>query len=218
MPLTHRFAAVFAGVSSLLVIHALVTSVAVAGPNDNFTLPLHAEIGVQACGPLAVDCRSTLATVNVPPHTGVTIYLMAANHINLAGVQTAFEWDSEWVFLGSIFDCAPAQLNAVVPAVPGGPTAGSVATAFNCVTHGDLLILGRLLMTSGSIGCVRQVQSSYPFGIHVIDCVTNVDQILAGQEYRLGTICVSTGGHDACNIPSPAVAPTTWGQIKASYR
>ncbi|HWN83400.1 MAG TPA: hypothetical protein VNM87_14985, partial [Candidatus Udaeobacter sp.] len=156
----------------LVLLTALVWSIpAGAGLNPNFSLPLHAEGGHQGCGPLAVDCLSNRPTVNIAANTDVTIYLMVSNHNSLAGVQTAFEWDAGWVHVGSLFDCAPGQLNAVVPAAPGGPKAGSVVTAFNCVTSGQLLILGRMWMTSGASGCLHQVESSYPFGNHAVDCL-----------------------------------------------
>ncbi len=187
------------------------------GANPNISLPLHAESGCHGCGPLTVDCLQHRPTVNIPPHTSVTIYLMAYNYFALAGVQTAFAWDSTWVLMGALFDCVPGQLSAVVPTSPGGPTAGTVATAFNCVTSGNLLVVGRLLMISGPSGCLSQVQSTYPGGIHVVDCNLGTDAIPDSQQARLGKICVAIGGHDAC-APVIPVRGTTWGQVKATYR
>jgi PKD repeat protein len=185
------------------------------GANPNIVLPLHAEAGCHGCGPLPVDCLGNRPTVNIPPNSQVTVYLMAFSYTALAGVQTAFDWDPSWILLGALFDCVPGQLTAVVPVPPGGPTAGTVATAFDCVTSGNLLVVGRLLMMAGPSGCVSQVQSTYPGGIMVVDCSLGTDHI--ANEQRLGSICVASGGHDACDIPIP-VRPATWGQVKATYR
>jgi hypothetical protein len=183
------------------------------GQNPDIRFPLHAAPGCNSCGPIAVDCRSQRPTVSVPPNSSTTIYLMAVHHSALAAVQTAFRWDPGWVLFGSLFDCLPGQLNAVVPVPPGGPTAGTVATAFDCVTSGELLVLGRLIMKSGASGCLEQVASSYPFGNHAVDCSQGVDQT---SDDRWGRICVG-GGIDACDPTNP-VEPVTWGQVKTIYR
>jgi hypothetical protein len=155
--------------------------------------------------------------VNIPGNGLFSVYLLAANHHALAAVQTAFAWDSNWQLLGAIFDCLPGQLTVVTPVPPGGATAGTVATAFNCVTSGQVLVIGRLLMSAGTSGCLSQVQSSYPFGIHAVDCSLGMDQIPDSQQARLGKICVAQGGVDAC-APTVPVQSATWGQVKATYR
>jgi PKD repeat protein len=188
-----------------------------SGANPLVQLPLHAALGCEDCGPPAVDCEQNPPTVDIPPNTTVTIYLMAYHYNAVIGVQTAFAWDPGWTLSAAVFDCLPGQLSAVVPAEPGGPTAGTVATAFNCMTSGDLLVIGRLLMTSGASGCLGQVESSYPFGTCVLDCSQGVDPV-PDRLSRLGKICVSNGGIDACAIVIPAVQPATWGQVKATYR
>ena len=187
------------------------------GANPMISLPLHAVPGCQGCGPLAVNCREVNPTVNIPGNGLFSIYLLAANHSALAAVQTAFAWHSSWELLGAIFDCLPGQLTVVTPVPPGGATAGTVATAFNCVTSGQVVVIGRLLMRAGATGCLSQVQSSYPNGIHAIDCSLGMDLIPDFQPFRLGKICVAQGGVDAC-APLIPVQSSTWGQIKASYR
>jgi PKD repeat protein len=185
------------------------------GANPNATLPLHAAPGCDDCSVAPIDCLGNLPTVNVAPNSAVTIYVMAFNYTALAGVQTAFAWDPSWILLGSLFDCLPNQLNAAVPTSPGGPTAGTIATVFDCMTSGQLLVLGRMIMITGSTGCLSQVRSSYPFGTHVLDCSVLVDDIR--EETRLGKICVGPGGYHACHTLNP-VRPATWGQVKATYR
>jgi hypothetical protein len=75
-----------------------------------------------------------------------------------------------------------------------------------------------MFFVSGT-GCIGQIESSFPFGIHALDCHQEIDQIFPsepGQRGRLGKICVGAGGHDACDRVTP-VAAATWGRIKASY-
>jgi hypothetical protein len=160
--------------------------------------------------------------VNVLPSTDYTIYLMVANYLHVAGIQTAFDWDPGWVLNDVLFNCRANQLNAILPdpGRPGGPSTGTVSTAFDCVTGPALAVIGRLRFTSGPGGCITQVQSCYPFGVHAIDCANGIDLINANDPYqrlRLGKICVGQGGHDACD-PIIATEPATWGRIKASYR
>jgi PKD repeat protein len=187
------------------------------GANPQISFPLHASAGCHDCGPIQVDCMGVRPTVNIPGNMSVTIYLLAFNYSALAAVQTAFDWHSSWELYSAIFDCLPGQLTVVTPVPPGGATAGSVATAFNCVTSGQLLVIGRLLMNAGAVGCLSQVQSSYPNGIHAVDCSLGVDLIPDSQQLRLGKICVAQGGVDAC-LPVIPVQSATWGQVKATYR
>jgi PKD repeat protein len=186
------------------------------GANPHITLPLHAVPAVAGCAVTEVDCQLARPTVNVPPNTSMTIYLMAFNYSSLTGVQTAFEWDADWILCGAAFDCAPQQLSARLPSRPGGPKAGTITTAFNCMTTGNLLVIGRLFMTTGLMGCLRQVQSSYPFGTCALDCNQQVDLIMDPLDERLGRICVTEGGNDTCK--PVVVRATTWGQVKATYR
>ncbi|HWN81668.1 MAG TPA: hypothetical protein VNM87_06210, partial [Candidatus Udaeobacter sp.] len=141
------------------------------------------------------------------------------------GVQTAFAWDPGWVLTSSNWTCRGNQVTVVTPHGAGGPTDGSIVTAFDCVTGASLDVVGYLTFQAGTTGCLRQVQSSYPFGIHVLDCLQGIDMIPDSQAGRLGRICVQTGGMDACapGPPPPNCDPvpverTTWGQIKGTYR
>jgi hypothetical protein len=75
-----------------------------------------------------------------------------------------------------------------------------------------------MFFVSGT-GCIGQIESSFPQGIHALDCQQQYDRIFPselGQGARLGKICVGPGGHDACDRVTP-VAAATWGRIKASY-
>ena len=65
-------------------------------------------------------------------------------------------------------------------------------------------------------GCISQVQSSFPFGCHALDCNQDIDRIMENGIQPLGRMCVGQGGVDACDFPI-AVEPATWGRIKATY-
>ncbi len=197
-----------------------VATAASAGLNPNFTLPLHAKASsFEPCdGYLPVDCVNHLPVVNIAPGP-TAVFLFVMNYAEVAGVQTAFQPDGSWIFLFGLWDCQPGQLNAVMPAPPFGPTAGSIATAFNCLAGPQLAVVGRMFffLNTNANGCLEQVQSSYPFGICVIDCQLAVDRILSGQEARLGKVCIGPGGNAPC-VQTTAVESATWGQIKAQYR
>lgn len=208
----------YASVAMALMALCLSTN-AFAGANPQVTLPLHAKPSTfeQCNGYLPVDCVSTLPTTNVAA-APIAVFLFVFNHHNVAGVQTAFEWPG-WNLTFGLWDCQGGQLSAVTPANPGGPVAGSITTAFNCVNSTSLLIVGRLhLVPAGQAGCIKQVQSVFPNGIHVLDCAQGTDLITdsALDRQRLGEICVGTAGNTGCN-PVAAVEPSTWGSIKASY-
>lgn len=201
----------YAPVMALMAL--VLATTAFAGQNPQVTLPLHAKASsFEPCpGYLPVDCRAVQPTVDVPAGAPVAIFLFVMNYNSVAGVQTAFQ--TSWTFTFGLWDCQPGQLNAVTPAPPFGPTGGTITTAFNCLNGPALGVIGRMFFIP-STGCIEQVQSSYPFGIHVLDCAQGIDQIT--QAPRLGKVCVGQGGVNACE-PLVAVEPATWGSIKAQY-
>ncbi len=201
----------YAPVMALMAL--LLATTAFAGQNPEVTLPLHAKTSsFEPCqGYLPVDCRANQPNVEVLPGAPVAIFLFVMNYNSVAGVQTAFQ--TNWSLIFGLWDCQPGQLNAVTPVAPFGPTAGTITTAFNCLNGPALGVIGRMFFSPTS-GCIEQVQSSYPFGIHVLDCAQGIDQI--AQAPRLGKVCVGPGGNPACN-PLVAVEPATWGSIKAQY-
>ena len=196
-----------------------ITTTAFGGANPYVTLPLHAKpSSFEPCfGYLPVDCEGVRPTVNIPSAGPIAIFLFFYNYTGVAGVQTAFVWPG-WSLTFGLWDCQSGQLSAVTPVNPGGPTAGTITTAFNCVNGGALAVVGRIhLVPAGAPGCVSQVQSSFPGGINVLDCAQGTDQIPDSQALRLGKICVGQGGVDACLVPHTAVESSTWGSIKAQY-
>src|SRR3990172_11743375 len=131
---------------------------AFGGPNAQFTLPLHVKpSGFEACqGYLPVDCMGTRPTTQVGAGPAA-IFLFVNNHQQIAAVQTAFEWTPGWNLNFGLWDCQPGQLFAHQVENPGGPTAGTIATAFNCLNSPALAVIGRIHMISPGSGCVRQV-------------------------------------------------------------
>ena len=192
------------------------SSIAFAGLNPEITLPLHFKAGSFAnCTDFApVDCESNRPDLNAVPGAGIA-FLLAYNHTSLAGVQTAFDFGG-WTLMFGLWDCQVGQLTAVTPANPGGSRDGSITTAFTPVTTGELIAIGRMFFQVPATGCLSQIQSTYPFGIHVIDALLQNDEIHDAKSGRVGKLCVGAGGIDAC-APVTAVEPTTWGKVKAQY-
>lgn len=215
----------YAPVAMCLLALCLVSSIAFAGSNPSITLPLHGKAGQSgscAAGLTAVNCLpppgGLRPRVNVLASEVLRIYVLMANYTAVAGVQTAFNWDAGWVFDdGPFMTCRANEVPGDLPnpADPGGPITGSFVLAFDCVTTGTVAVLGRMDFTSGTSGCLYQIQSGYPFGTHAQDCSNGRDLIPDGA--RLGKICVGQGGVDACD-PVSAVESATWGSIKASYK
>ena len=205
-PVIALFALIMAGTAAM----------AQEGQNPQVTFPLHyKQSSFEACtGVAPVDCTTNRPVVAATSGTAAAIFLLVNNTTALAGVQTAFQFDATWVLTFGLWDCQGGQLSAVQPSMPGGPTAGSITTAFNCVTAGGLITIGRMFFTGPTAGCISQVQSTYPFGNHALDCTQGVNQIT--EDARLGKVCVGAGGVDACDPVSP-VENATWGGIKAQY-
>jgi hypothetical protein len=214
---------------AMILIALCMSSMAYAGANPNFTLPLHAiapATFTETCStpqdpPTNLDCINVRPTVDVPcPGTGV-IYLYVMNHNELKGVQTAFEWGGAggWSVIFGNWDCQPGQLSLHTPVNPGGPDAGLLNTAFNCVLSTQLQVIGFMTMNLAPVGCINQVQ---PIGsaFQALDCDLALDEFTVPPDEnaaRLGMVCCVSGGVDACD-PLIAVEPTTWGSIKSQYR
>jgi hypothetical protein len=204
-------ATVMMALAALLVI----SSASFAGQNPQVTFPLHyKQSSFEACTGIApVDCLTNRPTVTANAGSPACIFLLVNNTTSLAGVQTAFDFGG-WPFAFGLWDCQGGQLSATTPSGTGGPTNGTITTAFNCVTSGTLQVIGRMFFGTAPSGCVSQVQSSFPFGTFALDCQQGNDLIT--ESARLGKVCVGAGGVDACDPVSP-VEGATWGGIKAQY-
>jgi hypothetical protein len=206
-----------------------VSSTASGGQNPNATYVLHAKPGLTGGCTVAgqPDCLpgpgGVQPTVIVDPATEYRVFYYLNNTQCVGAMQTAFQWDTGWVIdpneSGVTFSgCQGNQLTIASPQNPsGGPTDGTLTTAFDLLTA-PFMLIGRMDFLSGPSGCLFQVQSILPFGCHVVDCNNEADlhdpSLLPDA---FGRICVSAGGHNACPPLNP-VEPATWGSIKATYR
>lgn len=212
--------------SPVIALPALVLSslLAHAGQNPDFTLPMHGiwpATFTETCDTPAaqgVDCSpSGRPTVNLP--AGATgpgvVYLFMNNHAAVRGVQTAFEF-APWTMLFGRWDCL-AALPETVPSNPGGPRHGLLCFAWPCVTDPSLLVIGSMTMNLTGSGCITQVQPERSTFL-ALDCNLEIDEFgLPEGAGRLGSVCIGSGGHDACDRVVP-VESATWGRIKRSYR
>jgi len=182
--------------------------------NSDTRLVMHGiETAFGVCE-IADPCEPGPPTVDVPVGSTIAAYLLIHSHQSVAGVQTAFEW-GQWVFLFGLWDCQVGQVSGVTPAPPGGPTAGTIATAFDVITGPGSGIIGRMHLVATTPGCINQVLSSYPFGNHVVDDQAWVTEIWVDY---WGSICAGSGqGMNTCGPSSTPVEPSTWGGIKAQY-
>ena len=197
------------------VIAAAVVVCLAPGMAHGLALPLDAVETVFG-GCADSDCCPDV-NVQAGPMGNWAVYLLINNFDEVAGVQTAFEIDPSWALLFQLWDCQGNQVVGTQPAPPWGPQSGTIATAFDCVTGGDCIVVGRMQFISGAAGCVGQVQSAFPFGTHIIDCAGRDFQIT--NEECLGRVCIDPEpGHNACDCKATPVEPATWGGIKTQYR
>lgn len=187
------------------------------GGNTCTTMMLHAvSTSFAACDDLGgLDCDTVPATVDVTGLGQFASFLIYRNYEEVAGGQCAFTVDPSWVFTFGLWDCQGGQVNGTTPAAPWGETSGTIATAFNVVSGGQIAVIGRLHWATAASGCLDiDTESSFPFQTHVIDGVGVVTPVIPQNRGRL---CVGTGGYDACDFVVPVEA-TTWGGIKAQYQ
>ena len=173
--------------------------------------PLHAiQLGTGECA-IGNPCEYGPNTAVFPGFLTV-IYIWGRNVPgNIAGIQTAFDWDpGTWILVTSEWNCQVNQVTTHVPSGPG-PLAGTITTTFDCITVGGSLIIGKLYMLPSS-GCLRQVQSALSYGTCIFACPEGAGPI---DPVDCGTICVNEPGVNAC-WPE-AVESATWGRIKSQW-
>ena len=163
-------------------------------------------------GPCEIQDPCPNPAVNAPLGATIAAYLIVRNHTEVGAMQTAFEW-GQWTFLFGLWDCQMNQVNGTVPAPPGGPTAGTIATAFDCLAGPSSAVIGRMHLVVTGSGCITQTMSSFPFGSHVVSCTGDVMSV---DPSCWGSVCAPSGGIDACASCAccTPVEPTTWGNIK----
>ncbi len=197
----------------------LMSSTALAN-NADTTLPLHALATTYGPCPIPPPsgpdpCTQGTLLVDVPMGGGIAVYLLARNYDDCAAVQTAFDWPPAWPFTFGLWTCQSNQVSGTTPTAPG-PTTGTISTAFDCLSGGVTAPIGTMHFAAVTApGCMSQINSSYPFETHIVDCTGGTHEI---NVLNRGAICAATPGSvNACDSVIP-VEPATWGDIKNQYR
>jgi hypothetical protein len=200
-----------------------IGTTAFGGANPQFTFPmhgLHPATFQENCATVAdIDCLpgGVRPTVNLPGPLGGpgVVYFFVNNHNELKGAQTAFDFGT-WSLVFGNWTCQPGFLALHVP-TGSGPDDGLLNAAWNCFAGTQLQTIGFMTMNMPS-GCITQV---LPTGslFQALDCDLNLDEHdgTGADAARLGSVCVDTGGVDACDAVNP-VESATWGSIKAQYK
>jgi hypothetical protein len=210
----------------LVIGMAVLASAAQA--NQNFTVVLHARTpsGLGSCTVADLPTCQTGSdpVTQIAASIDFRAYIFVNNYTNIQALQTCFVWPADWHIAPngppSVFGCRANQLNASEPADPGGPSAGTLATAFDCVTGPTMTPIARIDFQAGAGGCLTQVNPAQgTMRIEVVDCLNASTSFDASDPLnlpRLGTICIGANGINACG-PLPVEA-ATWGRIKASFK
>ncbi len=211
----------------LVLALGMVMLASVAEANQNFTVVLHARTpsGTGACtvADLPTCQAGSDPVTQIAASIDFRLYIFVNNYTNIQAIQTSFTWPGDWLIAPSgppsVFGCRGNQLNASEPAQPGGPSAGTLATAFDCVTGPAMTPIARIDFQAGASGCLIQTNPAQGSQqVEVVDCTNTSTRLDASNPVnlpRLGTICIGSAGVNACN-PLP-VEPATWGAIKASF-
>jgi hypothetical protein len=192
--------------------------------NKNTTIVLHAQpIGnVINCDQWIgnVDCSPELPpTINVGPGEPILVHIFLRNYddasalfckLSVDGGEGAQTW-GDWTFHAASLSCLLGQTDN-----GPGPLNGNMHTTFACLTGGDLRLVGYLVLTSGSHGCLR-VEEHDIEGTGVWDCSGGIGLIQVAPQNR-GRICVGVGGYNACDPQIVPVESATWGRIKKQYQ
>jgi hypothetical protein len=193
------------------------TAYAQCGNNACTTIVLHAMPSFGGCaGTGGMDCRSVLPTTDLSA-AGIdapAIYVFLRNYDFVTGMQCAFDWPASWVFVFGLWSCQSNQVNGVTPSAPG-QTTGTIATAFDAISGGSIALIGGLSFGAAPDGCLQIIESSFPFGTHVVNTEGDPPETPV-PEFLRGSVCATQPGYDACD-PSP-VDPVSWGRIKQTYR
>jgi hypothetical protein len=200
----------------LLLAFALPTRYSLAQSNWAVMIPLHAHDGTSAaCAPVPFDCLSTYPCIDVAGfQDGVVVLVCIFLHDDVVALQCAFE-APEWALLLSSWNCQSNQVTSLSPTMPLGETHGTLACVFDAIVSGGVAPIGYLTFQPvPEAGCISIVESSYPFGTHVVDRQGLPYPVI---EWRRGRVCVGPAGWDPCSS-FPIVEPTTWGSIRARYR
>ncbi len=208
-----------AGSVNLLAI-AVLTSPAIAGPNSNAALVLHA-----VRSDYSTACDIDDPCLPFPGHPQVEIvepgqphavYVLLRNFDNVFYLQFALDWPQDW---GRAFGWWYCQMGCICEQFPDqpGPVLGAYSCCFNCITGGASTVIGYMFFQTPSAGCISIVDAAVgvPQGTFVESCAGGLDIDPVLQRNR-GRVCVGPGGVNACESPAP-VESSTWGQVKRAF-
>jgi hypothetical protein len=96
----------------------------------------------------------------------------------------------------------------------------------DCVTHRPNVnvapgVTTVFVFVANHTGIAGLATVANPGGLTALDCgflEDGIDPDDPVQRFRLGSICVNAGGHDACDPLAIPVESATWGKIKDGYR
>ncbi len=178
-----------------------------AAPNDDARIVLHAEpySSSNTCSTpqdAGLDCDGVRPTTSVASFADTEVYVYIQNFDSVAAVQMAFEWDPSWTFLYWIGAC---QSNEVLGQSAPSSSGDSYIAAFDAVTSGDMIPLGKLRFgTTGSSGTSLTVGETWaPGGTGILDDQANFATIPA---LRRGSVEVGGPGVDSCGGDSKSRA------------
>jgi hypothetical protein len=130
--------------------------------------------------------------------TDIFIYAKVPAGGSLAGLQVAFEWPASWEFLGWMGTYQPHSIAALTPTA-SGPTAGTLAIAFDCVSAGGTAVpIGAFRIRPGPSGCLHLVQSAWPNGNHAV----NRERGDRDPRENWGPVCAEDDGSTLCGTKS----------------
>jgi hypothetical protein len=204
---------------AVAVVALLMAANPSSAENEETTLPLHVVIPLfPQCSDAGDPCATDSMNLDTETSSFPNVFLLARNHQNLRGVQTAIDWTG-FVLVGQNWACQSNQLAATLPnaASSGGPLDGTVATVFDNIVGPDTAVIGFMTFQPGVPGsCIRQVESVFDSGTHVLSDTLGVTAVTVANR---GQVCAGPGGLSTCEpdgvIP---VESTTWGAIKGQYR
>jgi len=218
--------------ASLVICLLTLCFATLAEADPEFKVVLHARTpaGSGRCDAADLpDCANIRPTTQVVPNTEFRLYIFVKDYgaDGVKGFSTAFDWPSDWHCdpdgkAPYVWECHVGPY-LHIPIDPGGPLDGALTQVFvDCVTEPSFLPIARIDFLAGSAGCLTLINPARGFGrVEVLNCLLDsylIDASDPVQQLRLGSICVGSPGRDACDPMTTVVEPTTWGNVKATYR
>ncbi len=149
-----------------------------------------------------LDCDSVRPTTSVAASADVEVYVYIQNFDAVAAAQMAFDWDPSWIFLYWAGGC---QSNEVLGQTAPTSSGDSYIAAFDAVTSGEMMPLGRLRFSSSGNGgtALTVVETWAPGGTAILDDQAGLAAI---PVERRGRVDVGGPGFNSCGGDSKSKA------------